>query len=680
MANALQHETSPYLLQHAENPVDWLPWGPEALDQARQRNSPILLSIGYSACHWCHVMAHESFEDDETAALMNRLFVNIKVDREERPDLDRIYQMSQQLFTGRPGGWPLTVFLTPEEQWPIFAGTYFPKAAAYGMPAFKDVLRHVEGYFRNHRPEVDANAGRLRDAFEQSVPVSGGDPDQHFCKSARSRLGESFDVANGGFGDAPKFPHPTEIGLLLSLAREDPGARQIAETTLSAMASGGLFDHLGGGFFRYCVDSDWSIPHFEKMLYDNAALLGIFSEASALTANPLFEHAASATADWLLRDMKDPGGAFYSTLDADSEGEEGRYYTFVREDMESALNHDEQIAATAYFGVDQPPNFEGKSWHLQPRSRAVAFGMAAAPIESARRKLLALREQRERPGRDEKILTAWNGLLIGNLAKAARHIRRPDLGEAALQATDFIRTHLRGDEPLKATYKNGRARFAAYLDDYAFMVLGLTELMQWQFRAADLRFAIELADDMLDHFADPVGGFFFTADDHERLICRPKPLADEAIPSGNGFAALALDTLGHLLGESRYLEAAARTVRAAVPDIARHPEAHATLVRAMDRLLEPPELVIVRGAQRSLVEWQQRLDSDFRPQRLLFFIADDVGELPGLLGTREADGTTTAFLCKGTECLAPIQHLEEIESRLNGAGFDTPQDDRPSRG
>jgi hypothetical protein len=674
MANALQHETSPYLLQHADNPVDWLPWGTEALERAQSDNKPILLSIGYSACHWCHVMAHESFEDDATAALMNELFVNIKVDREERPDLDRIYQRSQQLFTGRPGGWPLTMFLTPQEQWPIFAGTYFPKTAAYGMPAFPDVLRRVADYFRNHRSEIDSNARLLLDALAR--PATGAavpQPSAALAEAARQRLGEVFDAVNGGFGQAPKFPHPAEIDLLLSLFGNDPGARDIAEQSLSAMASGGLFDHLGGGFFRYCVDGEWRIPHFEKMLYDNAALLGLLSEASALTGNRLLAGAAAATANWALNEMRDPAGGFYATLDADSEGEEGRFYCFTREQFESALDPDECRAASVYYGLDRAANFEGTSWHLQPRSLVAPFGEAEAPVESARQKLLALRKRRVSPGRDEKILTAWNGLMIGNLARAARYLDLPALGQAAQQTADFIRANLWQEGRLTASYKDGRARFAAYLDDYAFLAFGLTELLQWQFRTADLQFAIELADGMLDHFADPIGGFFFTADDHEQLIHRPKPLADEAVPSGNGMAALTFDTLGHLLGDSRYLKAAAKTVHSSLSAVAAHPEAHATLLKALDRQLGPPELVVVRGAESSLAEWRSKIDTGFSPRRLTFFIADAIDELPGLLQMRETRDTTTAYLCRGVECLAPIQDLDELVARLN-----MQSDDRPS--
>jgi hypothetical protein len=667
MSNALQHETSPYLLQHADNPVDWLPWGPAALAAARQHDKPILLSIGYSACHWCHVMAHESFEDDATAALMNELFVNIKVDREERPDLDRIYQMSQQLFTGRAGGWPLTVFLTPEEQWPIFAGTYFPKSANYGMPAFRDVLRRVADYYRSHRDEIDANAGRLLEAMAQTnfgADAADPGPAPRYRESARQRLADAFDAANGGFGQAPKFPHSSEIDFLLGLAPNDDGARRIVESSLHAITSGGLFDHLYGGFFRYAVDAEWRIPHFEKMLYDNAALLGLLGDAWSLTGQKIYRGAANATADWLLQTMQDDGGAFYATLDADSEGEEGRYYTFTREDLAAALDADELDAAQDYFALDQPPNFEGHSWHLQARERTLAFDDQPELLQHARHKLLAVRQSRVAPGRDDKILTAWNGLLAGKLARAARRLGREELGLAAAGALDFIRTELWRDGRLLACYTDGQAGFSGYLDDYALTAAGLLELMQWRFRSEDLEFAVALADCLLEHFADPDGGFFFTADDHEQLIHRPKPLADEALPSGNGTAALVLDTLGHLLGETRYLDAADLTVRAAMPGIARYPEGHSTLLEAISRRLQPPEIVIVRGPSAQLPDWQARIDTGFVPRRLLFFIADEAGELPGLLGTRKSQDRPVAYLCRGTECLAPVTDVEALARSL----------------
>jgi hypothetical protein len=666
MVNALRDETSPYLLQHADNPVDWLPWGPAALGRAAELNKPILLSIGYSACHWCHVMAHESFEDEATAARMNELFVSIKVDREERPDLDRIYQLSQQMFTGRPGGWPLTVFLTPGEQLPFFAGTYFPKQAAYGMPSFGDVLQRVADYFRTHRDQIHANGARLLEALDATIVRADNELaiDRRYREAARRRLGEAFDAANGGFGQAPKFPHASEIGFLLGLAPGDEGAERMAVTALTAMARGGLFDHLGGGFFRYCVDADWRIPHFEKMLYDNAALLGVLADAHALTGEALFAAAAKATADWLHGTMRDAGGAFYATLDADSEGEEGRYYSFTPEDFAAALDADERAAASAYFGLGEAPNFEGRRWHLQPRERVLPFGAAGPAIESARGKLLALRDTRVAPGRDDKILTAWNGLLAGNLARAARRLDRPELGDTAGRILDFIRAQLWQDGRLFASFQDGRARFPGYLDDYALTAAGLIERMQWRFRAEDLAFAVALADCLLEHFADTAGGFFFTADDHEPLIHRPKPLADESLPSGNGTAALVLDTLGHLLGEPRYLDAAAATVRSSLPGIARYPEGHASLLEAIDRTLEPPELVVVRAKAAELEPWRRHLDTDFAVGRLQFLIPDDAGTLPGLLGTRESGDGPAAYVCRGTVCAAPVHDLEALDRAL----------------
>jgi len=667
MPNALQQETSPYLLQHADNPVDWWPWGASALARAAELDRPILLSIGYSACHWCHVMAHESFEDEATAALMNELFVNIKVDREERPDLDRIYQLSQQMFTGRAGGWPLTVFLTPDNHWPIFAGTYFPKTASYGMPSFRDVLERVAGYYRSHRGEIEANAGRLLDAMANTNFVAAADgpkPDARYRTAARRRLGEAFDADHGGFGQAPKFPHASEIGFLLSLAADDRSAARMAEASLQAICAGGLFDHLGGGFFRYCVDADWRIPHFEKMLYDNAALLGILGDACALSGNDVFRGAANATADWLLADMRAPGGAFFATLDADSEGEEGKFYTFTREQVEASLDAAESAAAIDYFGLEAPPNFENRSWHLQPRERVLAFDALPEALTSARGKLLAQRRARPAPARDDKILTAWNGLLVANLARAARRLARPALGQAAMAAVDFISAELWRDGRLLASYKDGRARFPAYLDDYALLAAGLLELMQWRFRRQDLDLAIALADGLLEHFADPGGGFFFTADDHEQLIHRPKPLVDEALPSGNGVAALVLDGLGHLLGETRYLDAARDAVHAALPSVARYPEGHATLLAAIERLCEPPELVVVRAAPAELAEWQDRIDRGWAPNRLLFFIADDAGPLPGLLASRQAADGPIAYHCRGTECSAPVGEVAALAAAL----------------
>jgi uncharacterized protein YyaL (SSP411 family) len=671
MPNALKDETSPYLLQHADNPVDWHAWNDAALALARSADKPILLSIGYSACHWCHVMAHESFEDDATAKLMNSLFVNIKVDREERPDLDRIYQLAQQLFTGRAGGWPLTMFLTPDDHVPIFAGTYFPKRANYGMPAFSDVLTRVEAYYREQRDEIRQNGRRLETAFRE-MDASTLAIDTRFTREpiarARERLGETFDNRNGGFGDAPKFPHPTNVDFLLAAwaqsraAREDTGARDIARFTLTKMALSGLFDHVGGGFFRYCVDREWTIPHFEKMLYDNAALLASYSDAYTATGEALYADIASATADWLLRDMQDPRGGFYSTLDADSEGHEGKFYLWTPAEIDALLDPEEALLVKRRYGLDGPPNFEGQAWHLR-----AAPGNAPDNLErlrGARAKLLAARNRRVWPGRDDKVLVAWNGLVIAGLAKAARALRRPELAAAATRAVDFIRAELWINGRLRATYKDGRARFAAYLDDYAFLAAGLVELLQCRWRPEDLHFAQDLLDVLLAHFSDPRGGFFFTADDHERLIQRPKPLADVANPSGNALAAGALLDLGHLLGEPRYLDAVAAALTAAWPAIEQHPHAHATFLRVLERTLEPPELVVLRGSPTDLAEWQTVAQDGYHPHRLTVAIPDTTEGLPGLLAERRPARGPVAYVCSGTQCRAPLTAVSELAMAL----------------
>jgi uncharacterized protein YyaL (SSP411 family) len=682
MPNALSDETSPYLLQHADNPVDWHAWNPAALELARTTGKPILLSIGYSACHWCHVMAHESFEDPETAALMNELFVNIKVDREERPDLDRIYQVAQHMFTGRAGGWPLTMFLTPDEHVPIFAGTYFPKRANYGMPAFGDVLVRVEAYFRAQPEEVRRHGQSLIDAL-RSLDGPTADPGAAFSREpiarARRRLGETFDNRHGGFGDAPKFPHPSNLDLLLGIwqhsraaGEEDTAAKQIATLTLTKMARGGLYDHLGGGFYRYSVDRQWAIPHFEKMLYDNAALLGAYSDAYAATGDAFYAEVAAATAGWALREMLDPRGGFYAALDADSEGHEGKFYVWTPAEIDALLDTEEASLVKRRYGLTAPPNFENRAWHLQltDAGEDPALGAHATderggePLQRARSKLLAARERRVRPGRDDKVLVAWNGMMIAALAKAARNLRRPELATAATRAVDFIRAELWRDGRLNATYKDRRARFTGYLDDYAFLAAGLIELLQCGWRSEDLHFAQALLDVLLARFADPRGGFFFTADDHERLIHRPKPLADEAIPSGNAVAAQALADLGHLLGEPRYLGAAEQALHAAWSSIERYPEAHSTFLRVLERQLKPPELVILRGRAADLATWQAVAQSGYRPQRLTFAIPDDAPALPGLLATRSAGTGTVAYVCSGTECRAPIATLSELAAAL----------------
>jgi uncharacterized protein YyaL (SSP411 family) len=685
MRNRLDQETSPYLRQHAGNPVHWQPWDDEALRAARDGNRPILLSIGYSACHWCHVMAHESFEDPATAEVMNSLFVNIKVDREERPDLDKIYQLAHQLYAGSGGGWPLTVFLTPDDHLPIFTGTYFPRERRYGMPAFQEVLRAVEQYYRQQGDEIRRRGAGLLDTLSR-LDSGRGDDFAELTRApieqARVRLGETFDAENGGFGSAPKFPHATNLDLLLAhwarsraSGKSDDDALAIVTQTLDRMALGGLYDQLGGGFYRYSVDARWAIPHFEKMLYDNAALLATYSDAYAATGSDFYASVAGATADWVIRDMQDARGAFYSTLDADSEHEEGKFYVWTPAEMDELLEPMEAAVAERVYGLigrgDAPrePNFEGKFWHLQiaasledvAKELGLDYADAADLLERARLKLLAARERRVWPGRDDKVLVSWNGLMIGALARAARRLERPELAAAATRALDFIRAELWSNGRLSATYKDGRARHAAYLDDYAFLAHGVLELLQCRWRDGDLDFARELVDVLLSHFEDEGGGFFFTADDHEKLIHKPKPFGDEAVPSGNGIAAGVLLRLGSLLGEQRYVDAAERTVRAALHALARYPEAHATLLHALDELVTPPRVAVARAGASELGAWQRALDAGFDPHRLALAIPSDARGLTGLLAERAPRaGGGVAYVCEGMTCRAPITDLTQV--------------------
>ena len=669
MPNELANETSPYLLQHADNPVDWLPWNDASLTLARDRNKPILLSIGYSACHWCHVMAHESFEDEATARLMNRLYVNIKVDREERPDIDKIYQTAHQLATRSAGGWPLTVFLTPE-QLPILTGTYFSR------DVFQQVLARVESFYRGNREQALARGDALRTALN-SINVAGdgtAELDPGPLEAARERLGQSFDDEYGGFGGAPKFPHPNHVATLLrawrrpaSQQERDDQALHMATMTLARMAQGGLYDHLAGGFFRYSVDERWDIPHFEKMLYDNAELLAALADAHAATADGFFAGIAAETADWVINEMQDPEGGYYATLDADSEGEEGKFYLWTQLQVRRVLDKDEYAVFGPLFGLTGQPNFEGREWHLQIRNPTgeLAPGLSAESaldmLDSARRKLLAVRGRRVRPGRDEKVLTGWNGLMIRAMARAARLLELDNLADSATRAVDFVRAHLWRDGRLLACYKDGRARFPAYLDDYAFLADGLIELLQVRWRSRDLALACELADVMLERFADPGGGFFFTADDHEALIHRPKPLADEATPSGNGVTVRVLLCLGSLLGETRYLEAARRALAAAWPMLERFPEAHGTLLHNLELALDEPETIVIRGRSMDDIEqWKHRVDAGFNPRRLSFGIPADETDLPGALAERTPRGNIVAYVCHGTHCLAPVTKLEDL--------------------
>jgi len=707
MPNHLATETSPYLRQHADNPVDWWPWCDEALATARRENKPILLSIGYAACHWCHVMAHESFEDAETARAMNALYVNIKVDREERPDIDKVYQLAHQALARRGGGWPLTMFLTPGDLLPFFAGTYFPKTPRYNMPAFIQVLQGVRRWFDEKPDEVRTQNGALANFLaDHGQDAAHTDAiDDAPIHRALARIADQFDADNGGRRGGPKFPHASEIELLLASSRSveespprDPGERRdpassaedtdtvsrpaparrleddpaaMARRTLACMAERGLRDHLGGGFFRYCVDAQWDIPHFEKMLYDNAQLLPLYAAAGARFDEPAFVDAARDCADWLTREMSAAGGGFWSSLDADSEGEEGRYYVWQRDEIRALLDDGEFALAERRFGLDQPANFEHHAWHLREvetlaeAARALDLPQAAAHErwQCARTKLLAVRDRRIRPGLDDKILTAWNALTIAGAARALQ--AQPDLlalREQAELALNFLRDRLWQDGRLYASHARGETKFRAYLDDHAFLLDALLAMLQLRWRTQDLDWAIALADTLLERFEDRQGGgFFFTSHDAEALPQRPRPFMDESLPAGNGVAARALLKLGHLLGEVRYLDAAERTLRAGWPTLSQYPEGCCSLLLALDEFLDPRTRVVIRHDDApAAAQWRadvRRLDANAD-----VYVIEASAAVPSTLPPASSTSSVTAFVCRGMTCLPGIRDREALDA------------------
>ena len=687
--NKLAQETSPYLLQHADNPVNWYPWGEEALQLAKSQNKPILLSIGYSACHWCHVMAHESFEDDTTAQLMNDLFINIKVDREERPDLDKIYQSAHHMLTRRSGGWPLTMFLMPEDQMPFFGGTYFPDTPRHGMIPFKELLERVSTAYLERKSEIHQQNQSLASAL---TSVYAPDSNDTVLSSApldqvRVDLQQQFDVQNGGFGIAPKFPHTPNLERLMrhgfAQQEKDEKAITIACYTLEKMALGGLNDQLAGGFCRYSVDDYWMIPHFEKMLYDNGSLLAEYAQASAAIDSPLFTRVAHETAQWLMRDMqkntqknvKKGGDGYYSSFDADSLDEnghshEGLFYVWQGDEVRTILSDEEYPVFARHFGLDREANFEG-AWHLHvfvtldelEKEFKQSQESLTRLIDSARAKLLAVRNQRIWPGRDDKILTSWNALTIRGIAMAARYLNTQSYEKSATQALDFIRQVLWKENRLLATYKansendtqNGKAHLNAYLDDYAFLLDAILELLQVRWKSSDLDFAIQIADTLLEQFEDKEnGGFWFTSHDHEQLIQRPKTYTDDAIPNGNGIAIFALQRLGYLLGETRYLDAAERALKNAATGLNQAPSAHCTLLKALEEYLRPPQTVIIRGERGELENLKSELNQQYQPRRQSYYIPDNEQNLLPALTDKKPQDSTVAYLCEGMTCLAPI--------------------------
>jgi uncharacterized protein YyaL (SSP411 family) len=675
MANRLAAEASLYLRQHAANPVDWHAWNPEALAQARREDRPILLSIGYSACHWCHVMAHESFEDEAIGALMNSLFVNIKVDREERPDLDRIYQLAHQALTRRGGGWPLTVFLDPHDLVPFYAGTYFPKAARYGMPGFPEVLQGVRHWWDARRDQVreqNAALGSFLADHGREAPQLGT-LDAAPLHAARAAWLAGQDRVHGGHRGGPKFPHAGEAARQLDLAAAgDADSREAVLRTLAAMARGGLYDHLAGGFFRYCVDERWDIPHFEKMLYDNAQLLPLYARAEARLGLPGFGATAEGVVAWLREEMRAHDGGYCSSLDADSEGEEGRFYLWSDEELRAVVPDRDRDVVAAAFGFDRPPSFEGERWHLHavrtPAELADAGRDAvavAAVVEHARRALKAARARRIRPARDDKRLVAWNALLATGLAQAGLCLDRGDWIDDGAELCHRLLAERDSRGRLPAVLGSGGPGF---LDDHAFVLQACLAQLEARWDDGLLAAATGLADTLLADFAETadgqVHGFCFTAHDHEPLPQRPRPWLDESTPSGNGVAALALLDLGHLLAEPRYLDAAEGTLRAGWTTLAQLPEAAASMLAALAEFLAPTPQLVLRGDDASLARWRAALRREAPAVLRVYAIPESAKALPPALADKPTAPEGRGTVCHGRRCLAAVGSVEALLQQL----------------
>jgi len=647
--NRLIDETSPYLLQHAHNPVDWYPWGEEALNRARSEDKPILLSVGYSACHWCHVMERESFEDADVAGYMNEHLVCVKVDREERPDVDAIYMDAVQAMTGH-GGWPLNAFLTPE-QVPFYAGTYFPPESRGGLPSWRMVLEAVADAWERRREEIREGSERIVPRLRGGATLApSAEPiDARSLDATVARLREDYDAANGGWGGAPKFPAASVIDLLLRRGETD-----MSLGTLRAMASGGINDQIGGGFARYSVDATWTVPHFEKMLYDNALLARAYLHGFLVTGDAVLRRTGEETLDFLLRELRGPEGGFASALDADSEGVEGRYYVWTLDQLRGELG-DLADQAIAYFGASERGNFEGANV-LEAR------GPEPAEREEIRRRLLAAREPRVRPGLDDKRLTAWNALAISALADAGAALERPDYVEAAATCADFVLTDLRdGDGRLLRTYKDGTARLNAYLEDHAFLLEALLVLYEATFEPRWFAEGRAMADAILARFADPTnGGFFSTSDDHEALLTRRKDLEDAPIPSGASSAAFGLLRLAALTGEQAYEHAAVSQLRLVHELAPQHPQAFGHLLAAIDFYASPTREVALVGPERAPLERVVR--GAFRPHVVL--AGGEQDGVPLLEGRVPVDGRATAYVCEHFACRAPVTEPAELAELL----------------
>ena len=678
MSNQLTGSTSPYLLQHAENPVDWHPWGPEALEKAREQDKPIFLSIGYAACHWCHVMAHESFEDPKTAALMNENFVNIKVDREERPDIDSLYMDAVVAMTGQ-GGWPMSVFLTPDGR-PFYGGTYFPPARRFNMPAFSEILLALADKWSNDRDSLLDIGNELTDRIAAAPALRAGDNEldpQQFDRAAEL-LFRGYDWTHGGWGQAPKFPQPMAIECLLRrYARsQDKLALDMAKHVLSAMADGGMYDQLGGGFSRYAVDEIWLVPHFEKMLYDNAQLARVYIQAWQVTGDYQTLVVANETIAFMLREMRHPEGGFYSSYDADSEGEEGKFYVWSIEEINATIEDPKlaELLITAY-GVTEAGNFEGSNIFFRaskPEALAEQLSMDVETVEKrlaeARELLLRTRRQRVHPGLDDKVLTAWNGLTLIALAEAARAMQNEEYLVAAQTQANFLLGNLLVDGKLLRSWRDGKAQYTAYLEDHAALGLGLLALYQSDFDPRWYREAVRQADELLEAFADPEGGFFDTRHDHEQLIARPKSIQDSPTPSGNTLAAMLLLTLGAYEGAARFIEPAESALRAMVLTASQHPSAFAGWLNAMDFAIGPQLQLAIAGSPSDarFNELLSRFNSEYIPNLIVAGGEPGADDQPTLMAERSMrEDRPTAYLCQGFACQLPTSDTEELSRQMD---------------
>ncbi len=678
--NRLQYETSPYLLQHKDNPVDWYPWGEAAFEKARQEDRPILLSIGYSACHWCHVMAHESFEHGPTATMMNELFISIKVDREERPDVDDIYMQAVQAMSGH-GGWPMTVFLLPDGR-PFYGGTYFPREPRMGMPAFRQVLAGVAEAYHQRRDEVERVAAQMTEALDRNLlGIGGADEDlkADLLDEAAQRMLQNLDSERGGFGSAPKFPQPMTLEFLLRshVRTGSPDTLHAVQVTLDQMARGGIYDQIGGGFHRYSVDAIWLVPHFEKMLYDNAQLSRVYLHAWQVTGESFYRRIAEEIYDYILREMTNAEGGFYSTTDADSEGEEGKFFIWEQGELEDLLGDADAEIAVEYWGVTPQGNFEMRNILYLPNSDATAAGRLGLTvdelrerIESIKHTLYAARTQRVHPGLDDKVLTAWNGMMLASLAEAARVLDRDDYRAAAERCAAFLLRDLRAEDgSLLRTYKDGQSKLHAYLEDYANLIDGLLELYQTTYDAQYFVEARRLADYVLDHFAASDGGFFDTGSDHEALIVRPRNLQDNATPSGSAMMARQLLRLSAYTGESAYYDAALSHLRLLSEAMRQYPSAFGESLNALDALVAGLDEVAIVGPldDPQTAALREVLHGTYRPNAISALSETDVeGTTPiPLLDYRvQRDSLPTVYVCRNFVCAMPVTTPEAMRDLL----------------